>query len=724
MDLRPFTSRAVAFLRRHVDLLAVGIFGMVVHFRWFTHSGIFVAGDLTYHFPETILTLFGSGIWSPIHSELGGIDYIVWRLPVRFAYALFAFLGADSDFANRFLVFAPRAVLLPIAGYALGRHLTGSRLAGYAASFVLGYNTYYLSIDSQGHFLLPIAGANAIFALLAFLRALDGGKAPWAVGAGLLLATVAWADMRIAYLIVPVMVSYALFHALFVRRPRSWGALGTGFFYLALPILILVLGTVFWWATIARLGSFAEMPSLGRALFGDMFWSLEAAVALHHPFWSGGKIFWFTTHPVEWHQWWIPVAAILGIAFNWKRPKVLFFGFIAAVGILLAKQSDHPFPGIYPWLFEHVPGFSAFREATKFYFYIAIGYAVAIGGLVAAGEARLGRRSGPLAFAPYLLVVCISLPFAFNAAPVITGSLSGMYRAASVPEGYLRLRELVRADREFSRVLWVPSFSSFRILSPLHPHVSFRSLAPELKDLMLGTVDLEFPTAYQEVNDFFASPSAIDRLRESSIGYVVVREITPSYDLFSNIVNGPHQRLYTNILDRQPHLTRIDGDFGGLAVYRTANHRPHLYLAPASGDDPRPPKLTFTSRSTSRYDFKIAGLREPVTLVFTDRFHDGWRMRIGRFSLADRFFEGYFEPNERHRATPISTNSFLLDPEALAERVGGGVSVHEDGSVEVTGTIFFVPQRTYLMGIVISSSAILLAVGYLLFYAHRRHRIP
>jgi len=65
-----------------------------------------------------------------------------------------------------------------------------------------------------------------------------------------------------------------------------------------------------------------------------------------------------------------------------KNKDVVFFGVVALIGILLSKQVDDPFPGLYPWLFKNVPGFNAFREASKFYFLIALGYSVLIGSFV------------------------------------------------------------------------------------------------------------------------------------------------------------------------------------------------------------------------------------------------------------------------------------------------------------------------------------------------------
>ncbi len=50
-----------------------------------------------------------------------------------------------------------------------------------------------------------------------------------------------------------------------------------------------------------------------------------------------------------------------------KREYILFFALVALVGMLLGKQVSEPFPTLYNWLYETLPGFNAFREASKFY---------------------------------------------------------------------------------------------------------------------------------------------------------------------------------------------------------------------------------------------------------------------------------------------------------------------------------------------------------------------
>lgn len=55
-----------------------------------------------------------------------------------------------------------------------------------------------------------------------------------------------------------------------------------------------------------------------------------------------------------------------------------FFALLALLGVFLSKQVAPPGGVIYKILFEYFPGFSAFREASKFFVLIAMSYSVMI----------------------------------------------------------------------------------------------------------------------------------------------------------------------------------------------------------------------------------------------------------------------------------------------------------------------------------------------------------
>jgi hypothetical protein len=61
---------------------------------------------------------------------------------------------------------------------------------------------------------------------------------------------------------------------------------------------------------------------------------------------------------------------------------VLFFALLFVLGIFVSKHVSEPFGNLYYFLYDRLPGFNAFREASKFYILVVLGYAVGIGALV------------------------------------------------------------------------------------------------------------------------------------------------------------------------------------------------------------------------------------------------------------------------------------------------------------------------------------------------------
>ena len=147
-------------------------------------------------------------------------------------------------------------------------------------------------------------------------------------------------------------------------------------------VVVFVGLNIFWVLPFAVSGSLDDNAGVGRSLFGNSYFELDDAMYLSHPFWTGYGVKWFSDQPTPW---WLSLLAIFAWVGFWvgrKNRFVLFFALMALVGILLGKQVSEPFPTLYNWLYETLPGFNAFREASKFYVLIALGYAVGIASLV------------------------------------------------------------------------------------------------------------------------------------------------------------------------------------------------------------------------------------------------------------------------------------------------------------------------------------------------------
>ena len=148
-------------------------------------------------------------------------------------------------------------------------------------------------------------------------------------------------------------------------------------------VVVFVGLNVFWILPFGAAGVVGlENAGMGRDLFGNDAFELDDAMYLSHPFWTGYGVKWFSDQATPW---WLSILGVLAWVGFWvgrRNRPVVFFAIISVLGILLGKQVSEPWGNLYYFLYDHVPGFSAFREASKFYILVILGYAVGIGALV------------------------------------------------------------------------------------------------------------------------------------------------------------------------------------------------------------------------------------------------------------------------------------------------------------------------------------------------------
>jgi hypothetical protein len=153
-------------------------------------------------------------------------------------------------------------------------------------------------------------------------------------------------------------------------------------FLVFLSIIIVFLLNAYWLLAFGKTGTLTVNSFFSRELFGNEFLNINYAFTLFHPFWTGKRTTEFIIQPIPFTFWLIPLVAFIGLFLQRKKKNILFFGMVALVGIFLTKQVGQPFPNLYPWLYTHFPGFNAFREASKFFFIVALGYSVLIAAFI------------------------------------------------------------------------------------------------------------------------------------------------------------------------------------------------------------------------------------------------------------------------------------------------------------------------------------------------------
>ena len=165
----------------------------------------------------------------------------------------------------------------------------------------------------------------------------------------------------------------------------------------------------------------------------------------------------------------------LGLYLNRKNKNILFFGTIALLGIFLTKQVAPPFPDTYLWLFENFPGFNAFREASKFYLLIILGFSVLIAGFVDWIWKNLDDK-GFQYYAKYASIIIIAGIFLWNTKPIITTEFGTLFVQREKPQEYAIFKDFVLKQDSYFRTLWLPTSSRWSIYTNNHPAVNTVSM--------------------------------------------------------------------------------------------------------------------------------------------------------------------------------------------------------------------------------------------------------
>jgi len=560
------------WLKKHWGLLLTVSLSFVVYWRWLSLN-IFTKSDLPFYFLENQSERLYTFSWSLLN--LGSTNELLWRTPYEFLQGLLGVFHIGVNISDKLLVFWPIMFLLPISSYLLVKKITSNQAASVIGSLVFSYNTYFSAILTQGHTLIIISSAFCLFSLLAFITFLEKDKFVYALFTLLSLGVSAFYDLRITYIAIFVIFGYFLFTSFFesnflsrYKRLIRVGLLGALFLGLS----------CYWLFPALSSDVFSNSQILNRSLFGSSFWSLTAAITLFHPFWTESSIQWFTVHSPPLYFWITPTFAFLGLLFN-KSREIIFFSLVALLGILLAKQVDQPLSDIYPWLHTNFPGFGVFREATKFYFLIALGYSILIASFIAWWWNDKSQFSKIRILGRYFITALVAGVFLWNTQSMIIGEADAIYTPRSVPKSYLTFRASALDQEIFFRTIWVPRSTRWSFYRNLNPKVNITTMIQSqwlnLLDYRDGYVNL--PIEKQILNSF-SEPFSNHIFDIASIKYVLVppHEVDTSYDFFKDFGGSKNPNIrqwYIDQLDKVSWLRRINIGTSDLVVYENEGYK-------------------------------------------------------------------------------------------------------------------------------------------------------
>jgi len=707
-------SKSKKFLfevKKHKYLIIILGISLLVFYRWISFS-VFAYSDWYFFFSENIKELLTPSVWVNSCNNFGSIDITLWKTPVYLIQGIFGTFGSNSNIPEKFLVFWPMIIFSGIFSFLLIKKIIVSKIGSVIGSFIFCYNTYFLSINSQGHEYLTIAFIFVVLAFWFFIKTLEEKKIFLAVCTSILLFIIGSYDLRALYIAFALIFFYFLFFLFFLNKLSSFKKEIKAGLYVAISVLVFLLLSMYWLLPYFKSGVITNNPILNRELFGNNYWNIMQSITLFFPFWNGRSPEWFVVQPIPIYFWLIPIFAFLGLIFN-KNKKVIFFGFISIVGILLTKQVGEPFSHLYEWLYKNFPGFNMFREASKFYFLIILGYSVLIGSFIAF-ICKYFNKNRLLIVLKYCLIILIIFISLWNTVPVITGEIDSLYISRQIPEDYLVLKDFILEQPEYFRTFWTPTVSRWGFDSNNHPYISNAGIVQS------NWVGFANPDIYEK-------PFTHQLFNIASIKYIIVpiRDTKSDDDFF--VYYGNDREYFINKLDKIEYLKRVDIGQEELVIYENKNFKPHIYVTSEEetvNKDIQFEHIDFNSINQSIHTINFTNIKEKLYLNFSETYDLNWKLMLGKFNLSSVIGKNYlFLPDPNHYKNDASLNSFLIDPEYIKLNYPKELYTENiDGSIDIEMTLVFKSQIYLYLGLAISAFIFFLLMVYLIFYFFRNRR--
>lgn len=570
------------FFSKNKLLFFAVIISLVVYHKWLSFS-IFAYSDYVFQFFQTLRESPNFGMWDL--TGFGMPNLFSWRLAGQnsILYSLFGLLGHDSNIADKFIVFWPWVILSCVSSYLLVRKITNSNIGAFVGSLVFSYSTYFLAINRSGHLLLSISSVFIIFSFYFFIKFLEEKQMIFAIATSLSLAVTGFYDFRNLYIALWIFFFYFFFYY-FAKLTIRPSFIKEGL-RAAIPIIIFGLLHLFWILPGLFSGSLSENTVLARNLFGSHFFHITRALTLFHPFWTGGAIEWFVVQPIPLYLWSLPLLAFLGVATNTKNKDILFFSGLSLLGILLSKQTGEPFDHFYEFLFRKMPGFSAFREASKFYVLISIGYSVLIGGFIKWIVDISSEKTFFKKMMGYAVIVCVSCLLLWNAKPVFTGSIGSMFIPRTLHSDYFIYRDFILSHKEYFRVLWSPVAPRWALSTLEQPVISnMRVMDEQWKAFVeFYTIGTTWP---QKATNLFFRANADNFFDQSSVRYIATpvddfENDADVYVYYGRTENKNIRAQYIKELQKVPWLKQVPiPNLTEMAIFENLHYKSHIYTSP------------------------------------------------------------------------------------------------------------------------------------------------
>lgn len=486
--------------------------------------------------------------------------FTLWSWPLNFLSAIFANVGMDFSLQERIYL-----VLFVIAGGIYGVFKLGSevglRLPGkLAASLFLLMNTYILLLIDGGQ--LNIAYAYSTIPLVFFylLKAVNSSTVKPKIIFSLLVTLVGIFDIRFIFIFILLASIYSIYQLLLSQLLRK-------------KLIINILNTFLITAVIfALLNCYWIVPLFMNPLEKGVYQQLTQispsgfintghAFLLLSPHWYQNIFGKVSALKSEFGLFLILVflAPIL------KR-KNLWIGFwlvVSIISIFLSKGTSEPFGQVYIWLYSYLPGFSLFRDSSKFLSLVALSYSFLIGTTFEYIYTKLRNRL----WTRRIFVISFLASILILVNPIWLGRMNGTFSQKNESRTFSKASEMLSGNKSFSRTFWIPATQPLSYSDTNHPIVEAARLY-NIKPFVYGVKG-----SYETFNFLREAPFAGELFDVLGISHLIYPP--PEY-----IKDNTDLKYYHTFLGQLSNLPWVNSQNEILPILTTKTHQDRFFITP------------------------------------------------------------------------------------------------------------------------------------------------
>lgn len=489
--------------------------------------------------------------------------FTLWSWPFSFLNGLFGNLGLSFEILKRILIIVPFLIVGVWGIKKLCGHMGLSQMATFISVLFYLTNTYILLLIDGGQLTIALAYVLFPIAYQAIEKSIQTGYKQ-KILAGLTVSLLAVFDFRFLYVLFLLSFLRFLYEFLFLS-PSKWGFWSLNWIKSGIVLLFIIGGLNFYWLFILFKAPLSSeiYTSLIQASHSS-FISLGHAFFMLSPHWFKNVFGQINQLNLEFIL--VPFLVFLAPILKPRNKIVGFWLLVAILSIFITKGSAEPLSRIYPWLYSNIPGFSLFRDSSKFFFLLALSYSLLIGVTVDEVVRRINLSKIRVVF---LLIIISYLIFLVR--PVWLGWMTGTFSNPPLQEEFSNINDFISNDPEVANVFWIPTIFPLTSLDSYHPAIEASRLSRK-RPFTQATV------GSYEIFNYLREASYMGQLFEvANIKYIVYPALNPKRDNL-HPDNIKYYNTFSNQLSELPWLSKVENS--SIPLWKVNQRQDKFFITP------------------------------------------------------------------------------------------------------------------------------------------------